>query len=139
MKKTLAFAAAVAAAAAVGSGVGAIASPQTPQKSIPARIRALEAKVRVLRTQVDTLGANQSCFRALGIAQYGDKTTSGYVWTQDAGATFGLESALDIDTSAAPAAWMAVIQPGCISPSRAPSTRSSKEGKQRIVGLHELK
>lgn len=140
MKKTLTLAVALVAAAGIWSGVGAMASTQSTETSasLSARVRALEAKVRTLRTQVNNLRAGQACLRAVGIAQYGDGTTSGYYWTEDSGATQKLTSGLDLDTASPPRGWMAVIDPGCVS-SQSMHSSSFKAGRQPLGGIRRLK
>jgi hypothetical protein len=140
VKKVLVLSGALVAAAAIWSGVGAIASPQSKQSSagIPARVRALEAKVKTLRVQVADLRGKQACLTALPVSQYGNGTTSGYYFTND-GVTQFLTSALDVtDVGQAPGAYVAKIDPACIGSFRAMS-KSSYRLDRAFEVTHALK
>jgi hypothetical protein len=140
VKKVLVLSGALVAAAAIWSGVGAIASPQSKQSSagIPARVRALEAKVKTLRVQVADLRGKQACLTALPVSQYGNGTTSGYYFTND-GVTQFLTSALDVtDVGQAPGAYVARIDPACIGSLRAMS-KSSYRLDRAFEVTHALK
>lgn len=122
-KNTLALIGAILVIAAVWSGVGAMASPQHQQASagLNARVRALEANVRSLKSQmastkkkVNALVGAQACLTAQGLSQYGNGTTSGYYYTNDGVTTF-LTHAADFDAGSTPSAWMARIDPACLS------------------------
>jgi hypothetical protein len=139
VKKVLVLSVALVTAAAIWSGVGAIASPQSKQSSagIPARVRALEAKVKTLRVQVADLRGKQACLTALPISQYGNGTTSGYYFTND-GVTSFLTSALDVtDVGQAPGAYVAKIDTSCIGALRAMSKSSYR--LDRTLKAHALK
>ena len=123
-RNTLVLVGAILVIAAVWSGVGAMASPQHQQSSatLTARVRALEANVRSLKSQmastkrkVNQVEGLQRCLTAQGLSQYGDGTTTGYFFTNDAGATVILTHATDFDAGATPTAFMARIDPGCVS------------------------
>lgn len=127
MKNTLILVGAILVIAAAWSGVGAMASPQHQQTSLGlnARVRALEANVRSLKSQmtstkkkVNQLVAAQACLTAQGLSSYGDGTTSGYFYTNDAGATVFLTHATDFDPGLAPTAWMARVNPACVTSSK---------------------
>jgi hypothetical protein len=123
-KNTLVLIGAILVIAAVWSGVGAMASPQHQQASagLNARVRALEANVRSLKSQmastkkkVNALVGAQACLTAQGLSQYGNATTTGYYYTNDQGVTTILTHATDFDAGSAPTAWMARVDPGCVT------------------------
>jgi hypothetical protein len=127
MKNTLILVGAILVIAAAWSGVGAMASPRHQQTSLGlnARVRALEANVRSLKSQmastkkkVNQLVGAQACLTAQGLSSYGDGTTSGYFYTNDAGATVFLTHATDFDPGLTPTAWMARVNPACVSSSK---------------------
>ena len=143
MKKTLTLAVALVAAAGIWSGVGAIASPQSREASagLPARVRALEGKVRTLRSQVTVLQGQQACLTALPLSQYGNGTTSGYYFTNDGGVTSFLTTGVDVTAAGQPpGAWVARINATCVtsSPARRMAT-SSYRADREIAGAHALK
>jgi hypothetical protein len=140
VKKVLVLSVALVTAAAIWSGVGAIASPQSKQSSagIPARVRALEAKVKTLRVQVADLRGKQACLTGLPLSQYGNGTTSGYYFTND-GVTQFLTSALDVtDVGQPPGAYVAKIDAACIGSLRAMS-KSSYRVDRAFQVTHALK
>jgi hypothetical protein len=140
VKKVLVLSVALVTAAAIWSGVGAIASPQSKQSSarIPARVRALEAKVKTLRVQVADLRGKQACLTGLPVSQYGNGTTSGYYFTND-GVTQFLTSALDVtDVGQPPGAYVAKIDAACIGSLRAMS-KSSYRVDRAFQVTHALK
>jgi hypothetical protein len=140
VKKVLVLSVALVTAAAIWSGVAAIASPQSKQSSagIPARVRALEAKVKTLRVQVADLRGKQACLTALPVSQYGNGTTSGYYFTND-GVTQFLTSALDVtDVGQPPGAYVAKIDAACIV-SLGAMSKSSYRVDRAFQVTHALK
>ena len=123
-KNTLVLVGAILLIAAVW-WIGAMASPQQKQSSagLNARVRALEANVRSLKSQmastkkkVNQLVGAQACLTAQGLSSYGtDGGPSGYFYSNDAGATSFLTAATDFDTGATPTAWMARVDAGCVT------------------------
>lgn len=124
MKKILVVALALVVSAGIWSAVGAIASSQSgkAELTIPSRIRALESKVRVLRTQVNDLRGKQACLTALPISQYGN-SAAGYVYTPDGGYSVFFTSALDVTPSGqTPGAYVARVDSTCVSRAMSPSS-----------------
>jgi hypothetical protein len=122
-KNTVVLLVATLVIAAVWSGVGAMASSQHQQQStsLNGRVRALEAKVRSLTSQmtstkkrVNRLEGLQRCLTAQGLSQYGNGILSGYYYTNDGGYTTILTHATDFDPGTAPTAWMARVDAGCV-------------------------
>lgn len=135
MKKTLVLALALVVAAGMWSGVAAIASSQSKQAelTIPSRLRALESKVRVLRTQVNDLRGKQACLTALPLSQFGT-SAAGYVYTPDGGYSVFFTSALDVTpTGQSPGAWAARINPSCVTQSSASRMSTSSYRADRSI------
>jgi hypothetical protein len=141
-KNTLVLIGATLVIAAVWSGVGAVAAPQHQQASagLNARVRALEANVRSLKSQmastkkkVNALVGAQACLSAQGLSQYGDGTTTGYYYTNDGGVTTILTHATDFDAGSAPTAWMARVDPGCVSSGRSSRMQSFRYQRSASV------
>lgn len=139
MKNTLTLSVALVVAAGIWSGVGALASPQSNQRSasLPGRVRALEAKVRTLRSQVTDIRGQAACLSALPLSQYGS-STSGYYFTNDGGMTYFFTTALDVTAvNQTPGAWVAKIDPSCVSSGGL--AKSSYRADREIAGAHALK
>ena len=102
-----------------------LTAASTDVSGLNARVRALEANVRSLKSQmastkkkVNQLVGALACLTAQGLSSYGDGTTSGYFYTNDAGATVFLTHATDFDPGLTPTAWMARVNPACVSSSK---------------------
>jgi hypothetical protein len=86
-----------------------------------ASVIKLSASLDTVNGAVNTEASAIKCltFGQVPIAQYGGATPTphGYVYTNDGGATFGLSTALDVvPAGAAPAAFVAAVDPACIKP-----------------------
>jgi len=91
----------------------------TQNASAPKRLSILEGKVRKLQTQMNAAKANLACLkRFVPVSQYGDATAApanGYVFTDDAGATAFLTSALDMtEQGQARQAYVSTVNPTCV-------------------------
>lgn len=142
MKKVLTLSVALVAAAGIWSGVAAIASPQSKDSSagLPARVRALEGKVNVLRVQVADLRRKQACLTALPVSQFGNGTTAGYYFTNDGGITTFLTTGLDVTPAGqAPGAYVARINPSCVQGGSARMSASGYRVDPGIAGVQARK
>jgi hypothetical protein len=108
------------AAAAIGLiavALYAVTASGTPQAVTPKQFAALSAKVSALQKKLTSvskeLAAFESCVPtgAVGIAQFGNATTEGYVY-QNPDKSLELQTALDRATDPAPA-YMLVTNQQC--------------------------
>jgi hypothetical protein len=138
MKKVLIGLALVAAIATAF----AVPAFSTPSSSVPTRVKALEAKVKTLTTRLNRTqalatvsAAKLSCLKNLmPVSSYGDGTTSGYVYTQDARATSFLTSALDVtEQGQTPGAWVALVESSCIGSSSSSMQLRAHGGKREAM------
>jgi hypothetical protein len=78
--------------------------------------------VKVLQAQTKALKTRAACLGALGVSQYGSPTATpatGYLYTNDAGATIGLTTGLDVTQQGqTPGAWIAQVANPCITSSK---------------------
>jgi hypothetical protein len=102
----------------------ASSATSTRAVSLPKRVKALEAKVKRLngsvaglQTRVSLLETSAGCLSAQGITQYGNPPAGqGYVYTNDAGATFFFTTGFDAPAAGAtPSFYAARIDPSCIT------------------------
>jgi hypothetical protein len=121
MKKLVALAATalvVIAGSQLIANVGA-----TSELSINKRVANLEKKVKTLQAQVKVLKTRAACLQAQAVTQYGSPTgtpATGYLYTNDAGTTVILTTALDATAQGqTPGAWFATINSSCVSGSKA--------------------
>ncbi len=97
------FAGLVVVLVAVVAAQFASSATSRSTKSIPARVRALETKLRsltasinTLKDQVATMQTHANCLGAQGVVQWGNPAAGqGYVYTNDGGVTAGLTTAFD--------------------------------------------
>lgn len=95
----------------------AASATSTRTSSIPARVKALESKVKKLSKDVTVLKVAANCFGAQGVTQYGNPTAGqGYLYTNDGGATVGLTTSFDGTVSGqTPSFIAATLNPACVS------------------------
>jgi hypothetical protein len=121
---TTLFAGLVIVLVAVVAAQFASSATSSSAKSIPARVKALETKVRsmsasvnTLKGQVAMLQTNAKCLGAQGVMQWGNPAAGqGYVYTNDAGATAGLTTAFDAPAQGqTPTFYAATVNPSCVA------------------------
>ena len=105
----------LAVTAFVAVGLYATTAGGTQQAVTPGQFAALSKKVAALQKQVTALKNDFSCLSSLGVASFGNGSTSGYHFKQPDGSEI-LTSALDTTSSnEAPQFQLAQIDPSCLS------------------------
>jgi hypothetical protein len=103
----------------LAAGVAAVAlyaatAPAGQQAVTPGQFNALSKKVTTLQKDVKSLKAALACFSALGVAEFGDGTTSGFHYKQPDNSEI-LTTALDVVAQGEqPQALVASIDPQCV-------------------------
>ena len=104
----------VLAAAVAAVALYAATAPAGQQAVTPAQFAALSKKVTTLQKDVKSLKAAFGCLSALGIAQFGDGSTTGFHYKQPDGSEV-LTTAIDVTGQGEqPAALIAAIDPQCV-------------------------
>jgi hypothetical protein len=110
----------------IAQGTSSASSAKDP------RVAGLIKKVNTLQKQVTVLIAKSNCLGVQGVVLR-FSTTSGYIFTPDAGATFQIRSAFDAPvTGETPQALFATINPSCVTGSNA-SYRPAGPGMKSFV------
>jgi hypothetical protein len=114
------FAGLVVVLVAVVAAQFASSATSRSSKSIPARVKALEKKVKSLSASIATLQTRADCLGAQGVTQWGNPAAGqGYVYTNDGGATAGLVTAFDAPAQGqTPTFYAATVNVSCITGSR---------------------
>jgi hypothetical protein len=97
----------------VASAKSEIANVQGKVTALETGGAALQSAVTALQSSVGSLTTGLQCvrYKAMGIARY-----QGYVYTNDAGKTFGATTALDAtDQGETPTVFAALVNPSCVS------------------------
>jgi hypothetical protein len=87
----------------------------TQSASIPARVKSLERKVKALQGKVNTLtarvAADEACTQAVEpVTQF-----TGYVYSNDGGATYGFSTALDVPVAGESTQfYFDLVDPQCV-------------------------
>ena len=104
----------VLAAGAAAVALYATTAPAGQQAVTPAQFSALSKKVTTLQKDVKGLKTALACFSALGIAEFGDGTNSGFHYKQPDNSEI-LTTAIDVVAQGEqPQALVAAIDPQCV-------------------------
>jgi prophage DNA circulation protein len=145
---------AVAVAVPIAQGTTAAKDPRVTKlikqvNALKGQVTSLQSDVSSLKNDVATLqqgattvqnglSALQSCvkYKAMPVADYGNGSTEGYVYARNSGADIILTSALDVTPQGAtPQAYLAEVNPSCVSAATRSTAAASGRSAQRIPSV----